>query len=197
MSQRADVKAASRAAIVRSAAALVREAGTSGMSVPAAMRGAGLTQGAFYAHFDSKDALLTTAFEHALAEAVQMVDDAAAGRSGIDAVIAVADRYLSEEHRDRPDLGCPLPALFGEAAAASEVRDRDLLAHGLATMCDRIESAGGRAVDAESAMGIVVLLVGAQVTARALRGTSASTAALATSRALIVDLLRAPRSRDQ
>ncbi len=162
------------------------------MSVPAAMRGAGLTQGAFYAHFDSKEALLATAFEHALTEALQMVDDAAAGRSGVEAVIAVAERYLSEEHRDRPEMGCPLPALFGEAAASTG-RDRDMLARGLDAMRDRIEWVGGGTLDSDEAMAIVVLLVGAQVTARALRGTPSSTTVLATSRAWITALLRSSR----
>lgn len=166
------------------------------MSVPAAMRGAGLTQGAFYAHFDSKEALLAAAFEHALSEAVRMVDDAAAGRSGIDAVIAIAERYLSEEHRDLPGIGCPLPALFGEAAATPLGQTAELLARGFDTMRDRIERAGGGVLNSDRAMAVVVSLVGAQVAARALRGNPASSEVLSACRASIPDLLRSSPAGD-
>jgi TetR/AcrR family transcriptional repressor of nem operon len=53
--------------ILREAARLFRERGFDGAGVADIMKAAGLTHGAFYAHFPSKDALEAEAVERAFA----------------------------------------------------------------------------------------------------------------------------------
>ena len=107
-------KARTRERLVAEASHAFRANGVAGTSIPTLMAGIGLTHGTFYAHFDSKDALVAEAYVRGLNETVerllQRAESAPPGR-GLNAVI---DRYLSTEHRDDPAGGCPLPALAGE-----------------------------------------------------------------------------------
>lgn len=197
MKQREQQKAASRAAIVRSAATLVRQAGVDGTSVPGAMRGAGLTQGAFYAHFGSKDELLAEAFDMALAEAGELIVGAAEGKRGSPAVAAVADAYLSEEHRDRPEIGCPLPGMLGEAATTESERVGQLLAGGAATMRQRLGTVAGGDVADDALLASMVLMIGGQIVARALGDTPLSGDVLRACRTAVAELAAGSETEDQ
>lgn len=104
--------------VIEAAARLFRERGIESVSVPEVMAEAGLTRGGFYKHFESKDALVTTAVEASFADqlarahglaALHPDDPAAAHR-------AMVDFYLSPEHRDDPGSGCPNAALASEVA---------------------------------------------------------------------------------
>ncbi|MBI3558606.1 MAG: TetR/AcrR family transcriptional regulator [Deltaproteobacteria bacterium] len=111
-------KAQSHGKILAAAALLFRKNGFSTTGVDAIMSRAGMTAGAFYAHFDSKADL----FSQALARAT------AAGRSrllaGLDEVpkrewfAVVVKRYLSAVHRDDLAQGCAVPPLVSELARA-------------------------------------------------------------------------------
>jgi TetR/AcrR family transcriptional regulator, transcriptional repressor for nem operon len=171
MSQRERQKAASRQAIVESAAGLIRQRGPGGTSVQAAMAGAGLTVGAFYAHFEDKTALLDEAFAAAMEQGLGMVDGAAAGCAGADAIGAVLDRYLSQEHRDDPTRGCPLPSVLGEHAVQQDAAPPGAIIVGVEAMQDRLAQLG---CPRQDALALVALMVGGQVLARALRGTALS-----------------------
>lgn len=171
MSQRERQKAASRQTIVDSAADLIRRRGPGGTSVQAAMAGAGLTVGAFYAHFEDKTALLNEAFAAAMTEGLGMVDGAAAGGTGTAAVRAVLDRYLSQEHRDDPARGCPLPSVLGERAVQQDVAPAEEIVVGVEAMRDRLAQLG---CPRQDALALVALMVGGQVLARALRKTPLS-----------------------
>jgi TetR/AcrR family transcriptional regulator, transcriptional repressor for nem operon len=107
-------KARTRERLVETASHEFRAKGVAGTSIPALMERVGLTHGTFYAHFDSKDALVAEAYAHGLNETVERLlrraETAPPGR-GLDAMI---DYYLSAEHRDDPAGGCVLPALAGE-----------------------------------------------------------------------------------
>ncbi len=195
MSQRSSQKAESRGAIVASAAKLVRKCGAQGMSVQDAMAGAGLTVGAFYAHFADKDALLAEAFELAMADAHALVAGSAQGKTGAVAGTAVVARYLSEAHRDDVQMGCPLPAMLGEAASESSLATRKLLASGVETLRRRIANATGDAVDDETALALVALLVGGQIVARAVRGTAISSETLGACQRAGESLLRSGKAR--
>lgn len=188
MSQRESQKAASHDAIVRSAAALVRQAGVEGTSVPASMRGAGLTQGAFYAHFASKDDLLDEAFALAMSDVGVLITDAAEGLSGPEAVVAIADRYLSEEHRDHPEIGCPLPGMLGEAATNRGDNIDARLVAGSTTMRERLGVAADGEIAADALLASVVLMIGGQVVARALRDTALSDEVLRACRTAVAQL---------
>lgn len=105
--------AENRKLILDAAARMFRERGFEGVTVAEVMKAAGLTHGAFYGHFTSKDDLLAQAFAHTLAP-----------YSGPDApginFVAFADGYLSTQHRDNPGVGCPFATLAQEATRASD-----------------------------------------------------------------------------
>lgn len=188
MSQREHQKATSRKAIVQSAATLMRQSGVAGTSVPASMRGAGLTQGAFYAHFDNKNELVSEAFESAMSDAGVLIEDAADGLTGTHALAAIADQYLSAEHRNQPEIGCPLPGLTGEAATNKSEHVSELLTRGTAVMIDRLQSATNGAVTSDTLTAAAILMIGGQVVARAIPDTQLSDDVLRSSRGAVAQL---------
>lgn len=164
MKKRERQKTASREAIVASAAGLLRRGGFGGTSVQAAMAGAGLTVGGFYAHFSDKSALCDEAFFIAMGGALDLVTHAATGRNGTDAVNAILGAYLSEVHRDHPEMGCPLPATSGEAAVRPGTSSA-VIAEGVSAMTGRVEELTG--TTPAEAVSLVALMIGGQILARA------------------------------
>jgi TetR/AcrR family transcriptional regulator, transcriptional repressor for nem operon len=108
--------AASRARILRITSRSIRGRGIEGTAIPAVMRDAGLTHGSFYAHFDSKDALVCEACGHAFGRSAAAQEATAAAAARGEGLLAIVRRYLTEAHRDQPDTGCPVPALMTEVA---------------------------------------------------------------------------------
>jgi TetR/AcrR family transcriptional regulator, transcriptional repressor for nem operon len=108
--------AASRARVLRIASRSIRARGIGGTAIPAVMRDAGLTHGSFYAHFDSKDALVSEACAQAFGRSAAVQEATAAGARKGEALAAIVRRYLTEAHRDEPETGCPAPALMTEVA---------------------------------------------------------------------------------
>jgi TetR/AcrR family transcriptional regulator, transcriptional repressor for nem operon len=101
-----------RARILASAARLFRLRGFDDVTVADVMKDAGLTHGAFYGHFSSKDTLIAEAVGQALTPAAA---DAKARQS----VAAYADGYLGPRHRDDRGSSCPFSCLGTEAARGS------------------------------------------------------------------------------
>lgn len=167
MNQRERQKADSKRAIVASAAQLIRERGSGGTSVQAAMAGAGLTVGAFYAHFTDKSALLDDAFAVAMQSALALIDEASSSSDGTRPVQAALAQYLSQQHRDDPRHGCPLPAALGEGAAGSAATSPAVVAAGVTAMRDRLARLSGQTE--QDTLALVALMVGGQIMARALR----------------------------
>ena len=110
--QRHAQKEQSRQAILASAAAIVRERGGAALSVKDAMAGAGLTVGAFYAHFDSKTELLEEALRSAFEPALDQLAHAGTGEGALQRVL----NYYLYPPRDA-GAGCPLPAALSDMAA--------------------------------------------------------------------------------
>jgi TetR/AcrR family transcriptional repressor of nem operon len=100
--------------ILQTAGRLFRKKGFAATGVDQIMKAAGLTAGGFYAHFKSKDELLISVLAESLSAANQRLSVGLEHLRGIDKVQAVLARYLSREHRDQPELGCPLPAIASE-----------------------------------------------------------------------------------
>jgi TetR/AcrR family transcriptional regulator, transcriptional repressor for nem operon len=138
------------------------------LSVAELMHDAGLTHGAFYRHFGSRAELVEAAVQAALDHGSRRTRDAAAMTGG-SALEAIIDGYLSALHRDKPETGCAVAALAGDAARAGEGARRaytgqvdrylDLLTPLLAT--DDPER------DRDEAMLMLAALVGATALARA------------------------------
>ncbi|MBT2332409.1 TetR/AcrR family transcriptional regulator [Variovorax paradoxus] len=120
---RAAAKDATHDRIVSVAARAIRRSGYDGTGVADIMKEAGLTHGAFYAHFASREAMLAEAAGRACAESAAAVADAVAGVPPGMALASMLSAYLSREHLDHADIGCPLAALGSETSRqAPEVR---------------------------------------------------------------------------
>ena len=110
-------KVRTRERIVRNAARKLRGEGLSGPGVAGVMKASGLTVGGFYKHFRNKDELLTEAIAQAFSDnerlyaSVQTVPRE-------DRWKELVRLYLSPDHCDRPDTGCPVAALAPEMARA-------------------------------------------------------------------------------
>lgn len=109
--------------IVEAASRAVRRHGYAGVGVAEVMKEAGLTHGGFYAHFDSRDALLVEAIEHAGAISSAVLDEriAARARETGDALGALIELYLSDEQLVHPEDGCVVAALASEMPRQEEM----------------------------------------------------------------------------
>jgi TetR/AcrR family transcriptional repressor of nem operon len=118
-------KAKTHKRIVAVASKRFREDGLAGVGIAELMKEAGLTVGAFYKHFKSRDAVVAEAVASALGTWKRQVDAAALGGPLVTYESLVGD-YLSEAHRDHPGTGCPVGALAGDFAR-SDKRTRALV----------------------------------------------------------------------
>lgn len=120
---RSAAKEASHERIVQAAARAIRRSGYTGTGVADIMKEAGLTHGAFYAHFESREAMLAEAADRAGAESNAFVADVVAGVPPEQALQALMQVYLSKEHVAGIETGCPVSALGSEMPRQSpEVR---------------------------------------------------------------------------
>jgi TetR/AcrR family transcriptional regulator, transcriptional repressor for nem operon len=110
--------AENRQTVINVASRLFRERGFDGIGLKDLMKGAGLTQGAFYKQFTSKEDLAAQASRRAFESATRRWSAAAAAdpENPLGAVIAM---YLSAEHREKRMDGCPIVALGSDAARQS------------------------------------------------------------------------------
>lgn len=107
--------AENRQTVINVASRLFRERGFDGIGLKDLMKGAGLTQGAFYKQFASKEDLAVQASERALDSASQRWSDAMTANPA-DPLGAIVAIYLSTGHRDETMDGCPIVALGSDAA---------------------------------------------------------------------------------
>lgn len=120
---RAAAKEASHDRIVQAAARAIRRSGYDGTGVADIMKEAGLTHGAFYAHFDSREAMLAEAADRAGAESNAFGARVVAAAPAEQAFQALIQVYLSKEHLAGIETGCPVAALGSEMPRqAPEVR---------------------------------------------------------------------------
>ncbi len=133
MGTRAEQKQASLSRILTVASKRLRKEGIKGAAISGVMKEAGLTHGAFYAHFENKEQLASAAFEHAI-ETTQRpwLDDE--NRSGPEPfeerIERLAASYLNEHHRDNVSGGCAISALasqIDDAAASFQTAYADVV----------------------------------------------------------------------
>jgi TetR/AcrR family transcriptional regulator, transcriptional repressor for nem operon len=112
--------AAKHERIVKEASRLFRERGFENVTVGEIMQAAGLTHGAFYAHFGSKQELQEAAVAYGQGLSAGRARSYGGTKRGRH---AYADRYLSPWHRDNPGDGCTMAALAPEIArSAPEIK---------------------------------------------------------------------------
>jgi TetR/AcrR family transcriptional regulator, transcriptional repressor for nem operon len=120
---RSAAKEASHERIVQAAARAIRRSGYDGTGVADIMKEAGLTHGAFYAHFPSREAMLAEAADRAGAESNTFAANVIASVPPENALRALMQTYLSKEHLAAIESGCPISALGSEMPRQSpEVR---------------------------------------------------------------------------
>lgn len=122
-SARTAAKEASHERILSAAARAIRRSGYEGTGVADIMKEAGLTHGAFYAHFTSREAMLAEAATRACAESAAVAANVVASVPPDQALASMLRAYLSREHVAQVEIGCPLAALGSETPRqAPEVR---------------------------------------------------------------------------
>ncbi len=128
-------KQETHARIVKKASVRLREKGAHGIGVADLMKEAGLTHGGFYAHFDSREALVIEAFGYAMDRAVEHWRKIAAETPPEKRLSTIVDSYVSAVHRDDPGRGCAVPTLGAEIARES-AKTRKAFAAKLEQMID-------------------------------------------------------------
>lgn len=127
-----DHKRSSRQRIIDSAGRRFKADGIDGSGIATLMKDAGLTNGAFYGHFDSKDDLVRTVVGEELRGQRELLSAVPPGLAGLEQFIR---RYLSIEHRDDPAGGCPSAALLDEIGRCSD-RTRGSYSEGVVSVVD-------------------------------------------------------------
>ncbi|MCV4261623.1 TetR/AcrR family transcriptional regulator [Pseudomonas capsici] len=172
-----DHKAQTHQRIIKEASARFRRDGIGATGLQPLMKALGLTHGGFYAHFKSKDDLVEQALRCAAQEAEETLGKLFATEDPLPGLI---DLYLSPEHRDAPESGCPLPnicAELGQTGKPSLITDEIIL---------HLQSAFSRVLPGENteqrSISILSTLVGAMILSRSTHSSELSEQILNTAR---------------
>ncbi|WP_443114966.1 TetR/AcrR family transcriptional regulator [Herbaspirillum seropedicae] len=113
--------------IVDVASRAIRRAGANGVGVADIMKEAGLTHGGFYAHFESRNALVSEAIRHAWQDTSQALTNAMARRvaAGESRFAALVNCYLHDSHLEKIEQGCVIAALSSEMTRLDEAARGD------------------------------------------------------------------------
>jgi TetR/AcrR family transcriptional repressor of nem operon len=114
-------KQATRRRIIEAAGRRLKQDGIEGSGIATLMADAGLTNGAFYAHFDSKEDLVANAVAEQLREQRESFSTQPPDRAGLEQFVR---EYLSVQHRDNPEGGCPSAALLDELGRSTDATKR-------------------------------------------------------------------------
>ena len=128
-------KQETHARIVKKASVRLREKGAHGIGVADLMKEAGLTHGGFYAHFDSREALVIEAFAYAMDRSTERWRKVADETPPDKRLATIVENYLTPVHRDDPGHGCAIPTLGAEIARES-AKTRKAFAAKLEAMVD-------------------------------------------------------------
>ena len=159
-------KAQTRRRIIETAGRRVKQDGIDGSGVAALMADAGLTNGAFYAHFESKDDLVANVVADQLATQRAVLASLPEGREALGAFVR---EYLSPQHRDDPGYGCPNAALLeeigrcGDGVRDSYTRGMQSIVEVIATHLSPEDPFAARSI----ALGLFTILVATMQLARA------------------------------
>jgi TetR/AcrR family transcriptional regulator, transcriptional repressor for nem operon len=123
--------------IVKKASVKLREKGAHGIGVADLMKDAGLTHGGFYAHFDSRDALVIEAFTHAMDRSTARWRKLSEETPVEKRLSKIVNTYLAPVHRDDLGHGCAVPALAAEIARES-VKTRRVFSGRMEQMIDML-----------------------------------------------------------
>jgi TetR/AcrR family transcriptional repressor of nem operon len=182
-------KLETHARIVRKASVRLREKGAHGIGVADLMKDAGLTHGGFYAHFDSREALVIEAFTHAMDRSIERWRKLAEQTPPEKRLAMIVNTYLTSLHRDDPGHGCSVPALGAEIARESP-KTRRAFAGRLEQMIDTLAAqlpGVPRKAARKQAMAAIATMMGTLVLARVAGSGDFSEALLGAGRDAVLD----------
>ena len=159
-------KAASRKRILSIAAKQIKERGLDSIAIAELMKSAGLTQGAFYGHFASREELLLEATKEAKLIPEKLLRDIAAKKKNL-SLADVIELYLNDQHINNSGYGCVVCALASEGRSASKAI-RTELSENYKNQVNFVERALTGKHTHERAVGILSALMGAVSLARTL-----------------------------
>ena len=170
--------------ILKDASRRVRAEGIAGAAVSSVMRDSGLTNGGFYKHFGSKDDLLTESLSEAFREIADRLTQIAEKSKPGTAWKAIVKAYLSPEHCDHVESGCPVAALAPELARADGVMKAPIRREMIKYKNRMLPlMPGRRAADKERAFSAIFsTMIGAVAIARILPDPAARAGVLASAR---------------
>ena len=188
-------KLETHARIIKRASVRLREKGAHGIGVADLMKDAGLTHGGFYAHFDSREALVIEAFAYAMDRSTarwrQLVEQMPPDQR----LAAIVNSYLTKVHRDDPGHGCAVPSLGAEIARESPKTRKAFMAK-LEQMLDMLAEQipdVPRKLARQQAMATVATMMGTLVLARIAGSGEFSDEILAAGRDAVLDRTTAPK----
>lgn len=152
--------AENRAALVATARKLLKERGFEGAGVVQISRAAGLTQGALYGRFGSKDALAAEAVSKSLAEGVAFMQGLR--ESAPDVLAAYLDAYVSESHVKDVGSGCMIAACISEMSRQN-AKIGAAFAEGLRHLLETVQGAFPAAMPAATARRRAIALLSAMI----------------------------------
>ncbi|KJK40688.1 TetR family transcriptional regulator [Streptomyces variegatus] len=160
-------KQVTRQRIIERAGRRFKQDGIDGSGISTLMSDAGLTNGAFYAHFTSKDDLVSHVIAQELRTQIERYGTLRPGREGLEDFVR---EYLSPAHRDHPGLGCPSAALLdevGRCEGATKQAYTDGARAILDEMAARLAPEDPRSAYGK-ALGLYTMIVGTMQLSRAL-----------------------------
>lgn len=192
-------KLATRRRMIETAGRRFKSDGFDGSGIATLVSDAGLTNGAFYGHFSSKDDLIAEVVAEQLASQAEQIEALPPGRASLTAFIA---DYLSPAHRDDREGGCPSAALLDEVGRG-DVRTREAYTVGARRLVDAVAqhlaAEGTVSLDEarSRATGVLALLVGALQSARAVTDPDLSDQILATAYSHAMTIATSPAPTEQ
>lgn len=182
-------KLETHARIVKRASVRLREKGAHGIGVADLMKDAGLTHGGFYAHFDSREALVIEAFAYAMDRSTERWRKLGEQTPPDKRLATIVDAYLTTVHRDDPGHGCAVPTLGAEIARESP-KTRKAFAAKLEQMVDMLAEqipALPRKTARKQAIATLATMMGTLVLARIGGNGEFSNEILAAGREAVLD----------
>jgi TetR/AcrR family transcriptional repressor of nem operon len=188
-------KLETHARIVKRASVRLREKGAHGIGVADLMKDAGLTHGGFYAHFDSREALVIEAFAHAMDRSTERWRKIGETTAPDKRLAMIVDSYLTPVHRDDPGHGCAIPTLGAEIARESPKTRKAFAAkleQMIDMMADQIPDISRKAAR-KQAMSAIATMMGTLVMARVAGSGEFSEEILAAGREAVLGRAVAPK----
>jgi TetR/AcrR family transcriptional regulator, transcriptional repressor for nem operon len=188
-------KLETHARIVKKASVRLRERGAHGIGVADLMKDAGLTHGGFYAHFDSREALLIEAFAYAMDRGTERWRKVAEQTPPDKRFATIVQSYLTPVHRDDPGRGCTIPTLGAEIARESP-KTRRAFAAKLEQMIDMLADQipdQPRKAARKRAMAAIATMMGTLVLARIAGNGEFSDEILGAGRDAVLDRAAPPK----